>query len=408
EVVSGYPGLYHDVQTYLHERIGEVLSGSGHPIVVRIEGPDLQVLRAKADEVQHALAEVDGVQDVFADFQVDIPQINVEVDLAKAQSVGVKPGDVRRAAATLVAGEEVGDIFKGGKTYDVVVWSPPAIRQNLDSVRNLLIDTPSGGQVRLGDIAQVQLVPVPNVIDHEGVSRYIDVDVDVSGRDLGSVSRDVEQRLQTIPFPLEYHAEVLGEYAERQATQQRLLGFSLAALLGIFLILQAAFGSWRLATLSFLTLPSALVGGLLAAVASGATISIGSLVGFLTVLGIAARNGIMLISHYQHLERVEGEPFGPALVQRGARERLAPILMTALATGLALLPLVVRGPIPGHEIEHPMAVVILGGLVTSTLLNLFVVPALYLRFAPAYQPGTADLGLSLGPADPAIGSASDD
>ena len=167
--------------------------------------------------------------------------------------------------------------------------------------------------------------------------------------------------------------------------------FAVAAAIGIFLLLQASFGSWRLATLSFLTLPSALVGGVLAAFSAAGSISLGSLVGFLTVLGIAARNGIMLISHYQHLEREEGEAFGPELILRGARERLSPILMTALATGLALVPLVVVGDIPGHEIEHPMAVVILGGLVTSTLLNLFVVPSLYLRFgeARACVPGTS-------------------
>jgi Cu/Ag efflux pump CusA len=155
---------------------------------------------------------------------------------------------------------------------------------------------------------------------------------------------------------------------------------ALAVALGIFCLLQLSFGSWRLATLSFLTLPSALVGGLLAAFATGGVISLGSLVGFFTVFGIAARNGILLINHYQHLEREEGATFGLDLVLRGARERLSPILMTALATGLALVPLVLAGDIPGHEIEHPMAVVILGGLVTSTVLNLFIVPAIYLRF----------------------------
>jgi Cu/Ag efflux pump CusA len=174
---------------------------------------------------------------------------------------------------------------------------------------------------------------------------------------------------------------MLGEYTERQAAQQRLLLFAGVAAIGIFLLLQIAFRSWRLATLSFLTLPIALVGGLLAAYLSDGVISLGSLVGFLTVFGIVARNGIMLISHCQHLEREEGEPFGPQLVIRAAKERLVPILMTVLTTGLALIPLIITGSIPGQEIEHPMAVVILGGLVTATLLNLFVVPSLYLRFA---------------------------
>jgi Cu/Ag efflux pump CusA len=165
-----------------------------------------------------------------------------------------------------------------------------------------------------------------------------------------------------------------------------MLGYAGVAAIGIFLLLQAAFRSWRLACVAFLTLPMALVGGVLAAFAGGGIISLGSLVGFLTILGIAARNGIMLINHYQHLERHEGETFGPGLILRGARERLAPILMTALATGLAFVPLVVFGEIPGHEIVHPVAVVILGGLVTSTLLNLFIVPALYSRFASSPGP----------------------
>ncbi|GBD16834.1 Nickel and cobalt resistance protein CnrA [bacterium HR26] len=186
-------------------------------------------------------------------------------------------------------------------------------------------------------------------------------------------------------FPLEYHATVLGEFAERQAAQRTLLSFALAAVVLIFLLLQASFGSWRLAALIFLTLPSALVGGVLAVLVSDRTISLGSLVGFLTVLGIAGRNGIMLLSHYQHLEREEGEAFGPGLVLRGAKERLSPILMTASTTGLALVPLIVAGSIPGHEIEYPMAVVILGGLVTSTLLNLFVVPSVYLHFARRWK-----------------------
>ena len=182
-------------------------------------------------------------------------------------------------------------------------------------------------------------------------------------------------------FPPAVHAEVLGESTELNAAQDRLYTFGIGAAIAIFLLLQAAFGSLRLAALTFLLLPMALVGGVLAVWLGDGVLSLGSLVGFLTIFGIAARNGILMISHFQHLERAEGVPFGPALVLRGAKERLAPIMMTALATGLALVPLAVAGSLPGHEIEHPMAIVILGGLVTSTLLNLFVLPSLYLRFA---------------------------
>jgi Cu/Ag efflux pump CusA len=173
---------------------------------------------------------------------------------------------------------------------------------------------------------------------------------------------------------------LLGEYTERLAVQQRMTIFAIVAAIGVFFMLHTSFGSARLAALSYVLLPSALVGGVLAAYLGDGVISLGSIVGFLTVLGIAARNGILMINHFQHLEREEGEKFGPGLVIRGARERLLPILMTTLACGLALVPLVIAGTIPGHEIEHPLAVVVLGGLVTSTLLNLFVVPSLYLRF----------------------------
>jgi CzcA family heavy metal efflux pump len=386
DTVDGYPGIDREVLTYLRERVRDVLTGSDDAIVVRVYGPDLPVLRQKAEEVRQALTGIEGVVDLRVESQTEEPQVEIKVDLAKAEPYGLKPGDVRRAAATLVNGLEVGNLFEEQKVFDVVVMGTPELRHSLTSLRELLIDTPSGGQVRLEDVATVRIIPAENIIKREAASRRLDVGLSVRGRDLGAVARDVEQRLQVVNFPLEYHPELLGEYVERQAAEQRLQGFALAAVIGIFLLLQAAFGSWRLAILSFVTLPSALAGGVLAAYLSGGIISLGSLVGFLAVLGIAARNGIMLINHYQHLEEQEGEAFGPALVLRGARERLSPILMTTLATGLAVVPLVVAGNLPGHEIEHPMAVVILGGLVTSTLLNLFIMPALYLRFASNPEP----------------------
>jgi len=380
KVVDSYPGVFHDVQTYLNERIDEVLAGSSEPVVVRIFGPDLGTLRRKAEQVRGIVSKVDGIEDSFVEFQDGVPQVQVEVDLAAARRYGIKPGDVRRASATLMESEEVGDIFWGGRAYDVHVWSTPETRNSLTSIRELPIDTPAGGHVRLGDVAEVRIRPTPNVVHHEHLSRSIDVAAGVSGRDLGAVAREVERRLGGVQFPIGYHAELLGEYKERKAAANRMFIFGIGAAIVIFALLQASFGSWRLATLSFLTLPIALVGGALAAFMFGRTLSLGSLVGFYTVFGIAARNGILMINHFQHLERHEGETFGPALVLRGALERLSPILMTSLATGLALIPLVVAGEIPGHEIEYPLAIVILGGLVTSTLLNLFVVPSLYLRF----------------------------
>ena len=377
---AGYPGLYSDVQTYLRERVKEVLTGTSESVVVRIFGPDLAVLRSKSDEISEKLQGIEGVVDAHADLQEDLPHVQVEVDLAAAQRYGLKPGDARRQASTLVASEEVGDLFRGGRAYDVHVWSTPETRNSVTSIRELPIDTPRDGQIRLEDVADVSVAPTPNAIERQEQSRRIDVGANVEGRDLGSVVEEVEARLPDVEFPREYHAEVLGESTELDAAKQNLLIYGIAAAVAILLLLQASFGSFRLAVLLFLTLPMALVGGVLAVWLGEGVLSLGSLVGFLTVFGIAARNGILLIGHFQHLEREEGETFGPELVLRGAKERLAPIVMTAMATGLALVPLAIAGSIPGHEIEHPMAIVILGGLLTSTLLNLFVLPSLYLRF----------------------------
>ena len=382
KVVDGYPGITSDSDTYLNDRVRQVLTGSSSDLVVRVYGIDWGVLRAKAIEIQGALSSVPGVSSARTELQETEPFLQVQVDLAKAQHYGLKPGDVRRAASTYLAGIGVGTLFEQQKVFDVVVWGTPETRNSLTSIRELLIDTPSGGQVRLQDVADVRIGSSITAIQHDTVSRRIDVSLNTDGRDLGAVVADVRAKLAQVSFPLEYHAELLGEYAERQAAQGRLLGFALAALAGIFLLLQAAFGSWRLAGLLLVTLPMALVGGVLASLAGGGVLSIGSLVGFVTVLGIAARNGIMLINHYQHLERVEGVPFGPELVLRGARERLSPILMTGVVVALVLVPLILAGDRPGLEIIRPMAMVILGGLLTTTLTSLFVLPALYLRIRP--------------------------
>jgi CzcA family heavy metal efflux pump len=390
--VDGYPGIFRDVQTYLKERIREVLTGSSEAITVRIFGPDLELLREKGAEVNELLGTVPGVVENHVEFQEDIPQIRVAVDLDAAKQHGVKPGDVRRAAAYMVAGEEAGDLFRGGKAYDVQLWTTPDTRETLTDIRQLPIDTPSGDKVPLADLASVEVLPTPNVIHHEQLARNIDVGANIDGsRDLGSVVDDVEDVLATVDWPLEFHAELLGEFQERQAAQGRLTAFAIAAAIIVFLLLQTSFRSWRLAALYFVTLPVALIGGVLAAYfAAGGIISLGSLVGFFTVLGIVARNGIMLISHYQHLEHEEGMPFGTDLILRGAEERIVPILMTVLTTGLALIPLVLSGEIPGQEVEFPMAIVILGGLTTATLLNLFVVPPLYHRFAKGWSRRSPD------------------
>jgi CzcA family heavy metal efflux pump len=380
EVVANYPGLFRDRKTYLDERVKEVVAGGSEPIVIRLFGPDLHTLNEEAAQIEGILSGIDGVVNEHTDLHTDVPQLDVEVDLQRAAQYGLKPGDVRRAAGTLVAGEEVGDIFRGGRAYDVMVWSVPEVRDSVPDVSNLLVDTPSGQRIRLSDVATVALRPTPNTIEREDGSRHLDILADVAGVDIGTVGEELDDQLDEHEFPRGYHVELFGEFEEQQAAQGRLLTTGAIALALIFLLLHISLGSWRPALLSFVTLPIALVGGVLAAFSTGGIISIGSLVGFFTVFGIAARNGILLISHAQHLEREEGETFGVGLVLRAARERLAPILMTSLATGLALVPLIILGERPGQEIEHPLAVVILGGLVTSTLLSLFVIPSLYLRF----------------------------
>jgi CzcA family heavy metal efflux pump len=388
DAVAGYPGLYRDVQTYLQERIKEVLTGAGETIVVRIFGADLSVLRKSADDVYKAMSGIDGIKDLHVEQLVEIPDIEIKVKLEAAARYGLKPGDVRRRAAVLTSGIEVTDIHRDGRVYDVFVWAAKGDRRNADNIKELLIDTPAGGRVRLGEIADVKLVSVPNGIKRENVSRRIDVHANITGkRDLGSIVDEVQDRLETVKFPIGYYPHLLGEYKERQAAQDALLTYAIFVGIAIFLMLQVSFGNWRLACLIFLALPAALVGGILASFLGDKVISLGSLVGFLTVLGIAARNGILLIHHYQHLEREEGEPFGIDLVLRGARERLSPILMTSACTGLALLPLAITGNMPGHEVEYPMAVVILGGLITSTLLTLFLVPVFYLRFGKSTGAG---------------------
>ncbi|MDR3635828.1 MAG: efflux RND transporter permease subunit [Isosphaeraceae bacterium] len=380
EAINGYPGLKRDVLTYLKERIKEVLTGAGATVVVRIFGPDMDVLRAKAQEVAKVMEKVEGVKNLQVEQQILVPQLDVTLRPDAASRLGLTPGDVRRSATTLVKGTKVGEVYRDQKTFDVFVWGVERVRNDVSELRDLPIETPLGTHVPLGDVAEVAIVPAPNEIKHEGATRRIDVTCNVEGRDLGSVARAIEEKVKAIEFPAEHHPEFLGEYAAREESRRRLLALAVLSLLGVLLVIHSDFRTIRLTVLVFITLPFALIGGVFGAVWGGGVLSLGSLVGFVTVLGIAARNGIMLVSHYRHLEEEEGEPFGLNLVLRGSEERLAPILMTALATGLALVPLAIAGNKPGHEIEHPMAAVILGGLVTSTVLNLFLMPALYLAF----------------------------
>ena len=380
-IMARHPGFQHDLESYLHERIKEVLSGASATVVLRIYGPELDGLRQRAQEVYRAIKDVPGVADLKVEPQVLVPQLKIEPDKYRAATYGLNPAAIKEAYYALLNGARIASIHQDQRVFDVVIWGHPDIRRNLSDLARLEIDLPSGqGTVPLRAVADLHLVSAPNAIRHDKASRCIDVTCNIKDRDLGSVVGDIEKKLQSLPTRAGYRVETLGEYQARSENQRQLLGVSILALLGIAILLYFDFQSFRLTLLVMLTLPFALIGGVAAAYLTGGVLSLGSLVGFITVLGIAARNGIMLVSHYRHLETEEGVPFGRDLILRGARERVAPILMTALAAGLGLLPLALSGSKPGYEVEFPMAIVILGGLFTSTLLNLLVLPVLYERF----------------------------
>ena len=388
-VVDGYPGLYRDLLTYLTERIKEVLTGTSASIVVRIYGSNMDELRSIASDVSSQMANVKGVTTLKIEPQVLVPQLSIKIRPEAVAQFGLTPGIVMRAVNTLVNGTQVGEIYEDQKIFSVVVRGEDKIHPEPMALRQLMIDTPTGAQVSLESVANVIIVPAPNEIKREGASRRLDVTCNAVGRDLGGVAVDIEKVvLANVKFPTGYHPEFLGEYVEARASRQRIILLSIASVIAIGLILYVDFRSWRVVGLMIMTLPLALLGGVLGVHVTGGIISLGSLVGFVTVLGIAARNAIMLISHYRHLIHEEGEPWGPGLLMRGAEERLAPILMTVLAAGLSLLPLVISGKLPGQEIEYPMAWVILLGLASATLVNLFILPvgcAIFLKQIPASE-----------------------
>ncbi len=374
-IVDGYPGLYRDLLTYLTERIKEVLTGTSASIVVRVFGPEMDELRATADAVAAQIKPIAGVATLKVELQVLVPQISVRLRPEAASHFNLTPGALMRGVTTLVNGTQVGEIYKDQNIFGVIVRGETGLHSDLQTLGELMIDTSSGAQVPLSSVAELSIVPAPNEIKREAASRRIDITCNVDGRDLASVATDIEQAvLGNVQFKTGYHPEFLGEYAEAKASRNRLLLLSLASVIAIAVILYIDFQSWKLVLLILLTLPLALIGGVLGVHASGGIISLGSLVGFVTVLGIAARNAIMLVSHYRHLATEEGVTGQSELIIRGAEERLAPILMTALTTGLALVPLILTGEIPGQEIEYPMGLVILSGLATATVVNLVVLP----------------------------------
>lgn len=385
-MVGGYPGLAGEVKTYSNEKVRQAMAARGaeDDLVVRVYGEDLGVLATEAEKVRRSVSGIDGIDGARINTPVTESTLEIEVDLAKARDHAIKPGDVRRAASTLLSGINVGSLFEEQKVFDIIVWGTPETRANLTSVSNLLIDTPEGGHVRLGQVANVRIKPNPTVINRESVSRYLDVIANVRGRGRDEVVADVEGSLAGSSFPIEYHAEVLS--ADRQPVG-KLVALGITAAIVAFLLLQAYFGSWRLATLAFLTLPLPVIAGLLAALPGGGELSFGSYIALFSIFGLAVRSCLLLFDRMRELEREDRMPFGAALVVRGARERLLPTLTTILAAGLFCVPVLLLGGNAGYELLRPMAAVLLGGLVATGLLVLYVLPVMYLHlvFSPAAE-----------------------
>ena len=380
ETVAGYPGLLTEVQLYQPELTDDALVGATKALTVRVYGHDEAVLVAKVQEISKLLVDqVPGLVDVQAELPVQEPEVQIEVNLANAEKHQVKPGEVRRQASALISGIQVGSLYQDQKVFDVVIWGDPALRNSVTNLQNILIDTPSG-QVALKEVAEVRIVPATTIIRRDKVARFLDVTANLKGTSLAAATAAINEKLAALTFPLEHHAEVLAESAARAAARQQTLYFVLAALFGVFLLVQAVTQKWSMAALTFVTLPMALAGGAIAALLGGGGFTLGALFGFFAILAIALRHAFASIKHFQQLEQETGLPFGIDLVNRGSRDRFGPIMVTTITTILAFAPFIFLGNIAGHEMVRPMAAVIIGGLITSALFNLLVVPSLYLRY----------------------------
>ncbi|HEX3607206.1 MAG TPA: efflux RND transporter permease subunit [Candidatus Dormibacteraeota bacterium] len=384
-VVHGFPGLKATVENYDQSRVEAVSAdaNSGADLTVRVYGTDLDTMNGTAQKVAQQIASVGGLVQPRVVAPPEKPTLQVEADLNAVQKYGLVPGDIRRAASTYFAGTLVGNLYQDQRIFDVVVWGAPETRRTPQDLTNLVIDTPSGGQVKLGDVATVKIVPFPEVLKHYGTSRYVDVDARVSGRDIKAVMSDVQSRVQSMPMPTEYHAEVLSDLSTSQGQDRTMLLLAAGVAVVILLLFQAAFGSWRLAALALGLIPPALVGGLVGNVIAGGDMSLSALLGLFLVLGLSARTTVLLVSSYLRAEEAGSAADRTALVLGATRDRLGSILLTAAATFAVFVPIAFAGNRPGTEVLNPMAAVVLGGVITSTLLTLTVLPTLYLRISSA-------------------------
>ncbi|WP_246848532.1 efflux RND transporter permease subunit [Pseudarthrobacter sp. NIBRBAC000502772] len=386
DVVQGYPGIAHNVLNYSQQTVGDMRSSLEPGFAVRVYGTEMPVLREKAEEVRQALQKIDGVNNPTIDAAAMTAIVEVQVNLEAAQKFGIKPGDARRAAATLMQGIVVGNLFEEQKVFEVVVRGAVGVRDDLTSIRELLLDAPNGGHVQLGQVADVRMVPSEVVIQHDATSRRIDVVADVSGRPLADIQRDIEAAIQQIQFPLEHHAEIPTKYSQLQAADTLVHGLGIAAILAVLLLLQTAVRSWKLALAVFLTLPAAMAGAAVAAWIGAESLSWLSLTAFAAVVAIAARNAALLSARVDELWRESEQMSRTDLVMAAARDRISPILKSALITFLVLIPPAFLGGAVGQTLIVPMLLIIAGGLVTTTLVGIFVLPLLALWFGPRTEP----------------------
>jgi Cu/Ag efflux pump CusA len=387
------PGTNVTIGQPISHRIDHMLSGTRANIAVKVFGDDLGTLRRLGEHVRDATSRVPGVVDLSLEQQMDVPFVRFVLNRAAIARYGLRADEVAEAVETSFAGSTVGRIFDRGTAFDLVVKFDGASHADFDRIADLPIDTPNGSPVPVRLLADVRREQGPNMILRENVQRRIVISCNVAGRDLGSVVDDIKSAIaQSGPMPAGYRVEYGGQFESQQSASRRLLVLGIAVIAGLFMLLVLALGRSDDALLVMLNLPLALIGGVAGVFLSGGVLSVASMIGFITLFGIATRNGIMLISHVHHLMEVEGvTPFREA-VERGAHERIVPILMTAMAAGLALIPLALGGGKTGSEIQTPMAIVILCGLITSTLLNMIVVPTLYLRFGRSSRTTDPDEG----------------
>jgi Cu/Ag efflux pump CusA len=381
EKLAIIPGVTTSVGQPISHRIDHLQSGVRAQIAVKLFGEDLQTLRSKAEEIRNVMAGVEGATDVSIEKQVLIPQIRFNVDRAKAAQYGLNAGEITETLETALNGRTISEAVEGQRRFDVVVRFADEARNNLDALRNVTVDTPQGTQIPVSAVATIENLPGPNQVLRENTQRRIVIQSNVAGRDLGSVVGDMRERIAAqVQLPEGYFVEYGGQFEAQQAATRTLSVLTIFSLIAIFFILLKALGDWHSALQVMINIPLALIGAIIALLLTGGVFSIATLVGFISLVGITSRNGIMMISHYLHLIREEGENFTEEMVIRGSLERLVPVLMTALTAGLSLVPLAIAADAPGKEILHPLAVVVLGGILTSTLLDQVVTPAVFYKF----------------------------